>query len=747
MLSGIGLRTGGVGSQAAVSRKVTMDRRFWASPILGCAFFVMAGGAAAAEELPRPSTRAADLAPAEWSQIAQATQASEAQTNDLDEVIVTGSVRTRRQSETTAPAYTIDRRQLEQKGARTLGDAIRNVPGVASNIYGAGSDVHNGHFIRGLPTTSTAILIDGRPISNLNQQHFDPGEIPVNNVERVEVMPTGGTTLYGSTALGGVINVITRKPTRPLEGQVSVEFGSYGYSKYGAYYQGRSGNFTYNLAYENFNTLNNYFYSVERPVGRLTGIRPNGDFSQRSYNLNLSYDIDPRNTLSLDTYIRNTAKGVSPFSITDTRTNVFAGLSAEQLGFNNDHKSRLSTDTWGVALTWDSKLGQGNDSTAQVRLSLDRSRNRELDPAGEDFQTGVYLLGLRATHNWQLTPSWNLTYGLDWLKEIGTSEVVNLNQVDYNTSLDRPAVFFLNEFRLAPNLLMNAGARYSVTSQYGNSFDPSIGVRWQIAPNFALRSNWSQGFKAPNFDDLYGKTVHKGNPNLLPERGSFWDAGFDWEPTPSTSLRFSTFISDVRNLLTINLVDPRQPDFPYFASLGYINGDRVRVNYPAVYITGLEFGFNWKMSPRWELFATGTYTDARIIDGLRPDISQTQYQLVPFLVGNLGLSYATPSGFRAALFANVVGGRSVDTYHVGPSDIEVRDPATNNPIFLEHIAKLPTGSTLPGYATLDLSLRVPMGENLTANAYIENLLGTYFEKSYGNPAPGTNFRLGLKSTF
>lgn len=83
MLSGIGLRTGGVGSQAAVSRKVTMDRRFWASPILGCAFFVMAGGAAAAEELPRPSTRAADLAPAEWSQIAQATQASEAQTNDL----------------------------------------------------------------------------------------------------------------------------------------------------------------------------------------------------------------------------------------------------------------------------------------------------------------------------------------------------------------------------------------------------------------------------------------------------------------------------------------------------------------------------------------------------------------------------------------------------------------------------------------------------------------------------------------
>ncbi|UFP93494.1 TonB-dependent receptor plug domain-containing protein [Gloeobacter morelensis] len=735
--------------------------------VLGCAFSVLIA-AAAAEPLPPVSTRAGDLAPAEWNRIAQAAgpqvapsqpvaqQASETEADpkdkpiDLDEVTVTGTGRAQRQSETTTPIYIIDQKEIEQKGSRTLGDAIRNVPGVTTNIFGAGSDVHNGYFIRGVPTTSTAILIDGRPITNLNQEHYDPSEIPINNVERIEVMPSGGTTLYGSTALGGVINVITRKPTRPLEGQLSVEFGSYGYSKYGAYYQGKSGPVTYNFNYENFNTLNNFFYRVERPVGILSGTRPNGDFNSRSYNLDVGYEIDARNTITLNTYLRNFAKGISPFSIVDTRQNVFNGQSAEQLGLNDDHQSRLLTDTWGIGLTWDSKLGQGNDSNLQFRVSVDRALNRELDRIGDDFSTEIYLLGLRGSHAWQVSRGWGITYGFDYLREIGRSGVTSLvtgaSTTDYDTSLDRPALFFLNDFKLASNVTLTAGARYSITSQFGNSFDPNIGVRWQVAPNFALRANFNQGFKAPNFHDLFGKTVHKGNPNLLPERGSFFDAGIDWQPTSTTNLRFTTFIANISNLMSLNLADPRFADFAYFQSLGYVFNDRVRVNYPSVYNTGFEMGFNWRMAPSWEFFLTNTYTDSRVVEGLRPEINQTQQALVPFLMGRAGFSYEDPNGFRAAVFANVVGGRSVDTYHVGPGDAEVFDPA-GNPIFISHIAKLPPGSLLPGYTTVDLSLRVPVAQAIVFNAYIDNLLNTYYERSYGGPAPGTNFRVGLKTTF
>jgi len=730
---------------------------------LGCALTVsvVATAAEVPQTPPHYSTRAADLAPrvaqvltppddgnktaADGPQ-AQASDVGEDKSELLDEVTVTGSGRPRRRSETTSPVYIIDRAEIEQKGSRTVGDAIRNVPGVTSNIFGAGSDVHNGYFVRGVPTTSTAILIDGRPVSNLNQEHYDPTDIPINNVERIEVMPQSGTILYGSTALGGVINVITRKPTRPLEGQLGIEFGSFGYSKYSALYQGRAGAFTFNLNYENFNTLNNFFYSVERSgIGTLTGIRPNGDVNQRSYNVDLSYDFDARNTLTLNTYLRNQVKGVSPFSIIDPRQNVFNGLSAQQLGLNDDHTSRLATDSYGVALTWDSKLGQGDDSKLSVRLSLDRGLNREIASDGNDFITEIYMLGLRATHNWQITPGWNLTYGLDWLREIGRSGTFGIGEVDYNTAFDRPALFVLNDIKLTSNLLLTAGARQTFTDRFGSSFDPTVGLRWQLAPNFALRTNWTQGFKAPNFHDLFGRTVHKGNPNLLPERGSFFDVGFDWQPSPTSSLRFSAFISDIRNLMALNIADPRQPDFALFQSFGYELNDRVRVNYPSVYNTGFEMAFNWQFAPNWEFFLTETYTDSRIIRGPREELNQTQQGLVPFHMGRVGVSYNDPNGFRAALFANFVGGRSVDAYHVGPGDVQL--DLEGGPVFFSPLAKLPTGSLLPGYTTVDLSLRVPIISSLVANLYIDNLLNTFYERSYGGPAPGINFRAGLRASF
>jgi vitamin B12 transporter len=664
----------------------------------------------------------------------------------LEEVTVTGG-RTKKRSETTSPIYVIDKLEIEQKGARTLADAVRNVPGVTTNVFGAGADVHNGFFIRGVPTTSTAILIDGRAITNLNQEHYDPSEIPINNVERIEVMPSGGTTLYGSTALGGVINVITRKPTKPLEGQVSVEFGSYGYSKYGAYYQGKSGPISYNLNIENFNTLNNFFYQVQRPSGTLSGIRPNGDINARSYNFELGYQIDSRNTLTFNTYLRNSAKGIAAFSIIDTRSNVFNGLSADQVGLNDDHKSRLFTDTYGLGLTWDSKLGQGDDSNLQFRVSLDRALNRELENTGEDFRTEIYLLALRGVHNWKINPIWNITYGFDYLKEIGVSEVINSGRgPDFDTTSDRPAVFMINDIKLASNLIFQAGARYSLTSQFGNSFDPNVGLRWQVAPNFALRTNFNQGFKVPNFNDLYGKTIHKGNPNLQPERGSFFDIGLDWQPTPTTDFRFTAFASAITNLLTLNLADPRLPDFQSFASLGYDPGDRVRVNYPSMYSTGFEFSFNWKMAPNWEFFMTETYTDARVVDGLRQEVNQTQYALVPFHMGRIGFGYQDPGGFRGAIFANFVGGRSVDPYHVGPGDLFETD-GSGNTVVISNVAKLNVGDLLPGYTTIDLSLRLPVNQGLTLNAYIDNLLNTFYEKSYGGPGPGTNFRVGLAANF
>jgi vitamin B12 transporter len=127
----------------------------------------------------------------------------------------------------------------------------------------------------------------------------------------------------------------------------------------------------------------------------------------------------------------------------------------------------------------------------------------------------------------------------------------------------------------------------------------------------------------------------------------------------------------------------------------------------------------------------GTY---RVDVAERNALVQTQYPLVPFLTARIGINYELPSGFGVSLFTNISGQRSVDVNHVGPFD-------TTTP------ARLPPGSLIPDYTTVDLSLRLPLNRSLTLNAFIDNLLGTYYEHSYGNAAPGTNFRFGLSSSF
>jgi len=112
----------------------------------------------------------------------------------------------------------------------------------------------------------------------------------------------------------------------------------------------------------------------------------------------------------------------------------------------------------------------------------------------------------------------------------------------------------------------------------------------------------------------------------------------------------------------------------------------------------------------------------------------TQYPLVPFSTTRLGVTYEEPTGFQASLFANLSGQRTVDVNHVGPFDTT-------------HPARLAPGSLLDGYTTLDFSARLPLTSAIVANVYIDNLLGTYYERSYGNPAPSFNFRVGLAYGF
>ncbi|UFP92858.1 TonB-dependent receptor plug domain-containing protein [Gloeobacter morelensis] len=693
----------------------------------------------------------------------------------LDEVTVTGTLRPARTNETSTTVYTVDRKEIEDKGANSVGEAIQGVPGVQSNVFGAGADVHNNFFIRGLPNLGIGILVDGRLITNLNQEHFDLSDLPVYNTERIEVLTGSGTTLYGTNAAGGVINVITRKPTGPLQADLKVEFGGYGYSNYSASYGGKVDKFGFRAGYRQFDTTDDYYYQVQRPGRLFTGNRPNAYQHNKFYDLNLSYDFDDRNRLRVDGYLRGGNRGIAPFSILDASRPFLDPATGEP----QFEITRLVTQAHGVALTYDGDLGQARDSQLQVFAAVDRNLVEEfsgIDLVDRGTFTDISVFNFQIRHNWQFNPTNNITYGFEFQRQFGRSGENSGEITSFDTGQDLPALFALYTWKpLEPLVIITAGVRATfvgdivargLVRDIPSSVDPSVGFRYQLLPGLALRGNYQRIYRAPNFNDLFGRTTHIGNPFLEPESGNAFDIGLDWQTGGTSLLRLTYFTADVNNLTDYLLVrnacelngnapdcndDPRS------------NAERFRVNYPRVNSSGLEAAFNWKIAPAWSTFATTTLVDSRLVaapdpatvnnqlvqlgalnnseDGtFRVDVGernalvQTQYPLVPFLTSRLGITYEPPGGLRASVFANISGGRSVDVNHVGPFD-------TLNP------ARLAPGSLLPGYTTVDLSLRFPLTPSVALSGYVFNLFNSYYERSYGNPGPGINFRVGLSSTF
>ena len=116
--------------------------------------------------------------------------------------------------DSTRPAYVINKNEIKAQGARTVREALQSLPGIlGAGTVGTEINAISGQFIRGSNTSQTLILLDGRPINNLGSGGFDLGEFSTSIVDRIEVLPGGGSTLYGSDAIGGIINIVTSRPT------------------------------------------------------------------------------------------------------------------------------------------------------------------------------------------------------------------------------------------------------------------------------------------------------------------------------------------------------------------------------------------------------------------------------------------------------------------------------------------------------------------------------------------------------
>ncbi|HEY9694310.1 MAG TPA: TonB-dependent receptor [Oculatellaceae cyanobacterium] len=610
----------------------------------------------------------------------------------IEEIIVIGQ-----RLATSTPVYRISQEQIAKQGSNTVAEVLRGLPGFAINDVGFGADIHTGTYYRGHSINQSVFLLNGRPIgSNINTYHgtTDLNSIPVESIERVELSSGTSSTLYGSEAFGGVVNIVTKQGQNAPRLNGLLEYGSFNQSNYRINYGSVIGAANFNFGYEKLSADNRYPVPVGAANRDSEGFLFNGDTATNNYYGNLTLPINSRNTISLDASKISSRRGL-----------LYFGFPLQ--------KDRLDHDLFNIGLSATTLLGNAEDSILKTTLSYNQDYFNTYGPTQNIYTRSGSLnsqaIAARIEHQWQISNPYNLSWGLDLKNSYLTGEVISNvpNRIDLNETENKnrfqSALFALNTLKINNNFQVELGLRENFTSEFGNYLNPTFGTRYAVTPNLVLRGSWASEQRNPGLDQLYiYDTVHNWlpNPDLQPETGSSWTAGVDVQFSNNLTGQFTYFASSLNDRLGVQAGK--------WANIGLVNTN------------GLEAALRYRITPEWSTFFNYTYTDAKIETGAEKGL---QLGLIPFSVGQLGIGYER-QGWQLNLFAS---------YNSGSRRAIFNNPGQQNT------------EISPSFLNLDLSSRIPVAKNIGLTINLENLADATYEKANRIYQPGLTFRVGLQS--
>ena len=441
-------------------------------------------------------------AAAQQPPIAPATELS------MDTLVVTPS-RTEAPIIETAPAITvITREQLERKQAVTVGDALREVPGVT--VVESGSRGGNASvFVRGADPDQVLVLIDGVEVNSTTLGSFDFANLTVDNVERIEVLRGWGGTLYGSEAVGGVIQIFTRKGEGPPRGSISVAGGSGYTDRETAEISGRSGIFSYSGSASHLHT---------------DGFKPENDDHE---NITVSTRVDADVA----------EKGIARIIVRATEAE-FGNFYSNNFLAAPDPDARLETGTLATRGEWNHEALPGLGYRVGASYARDRSEFEDRPDAAETSSTDSDILSEVITVDGQADLAWlaghaETVLGLEYDLRSADSESTFTDPefgafpTTFDETIDNLAGYALQQLYFDERrLVLTGGVRADDNERFGTEVSPSGGASWSVGPAATrLRATYAESFKAPSMNELFFPGF--GNPDLEAEKSWEVTAGFD----------------------------------------------------------------------------------------------------------------------------------------------------------------------------------------------------------------------------
>lgn len=423
----------------------------------------------------------------------------------------------------------------------SVGDALREVAGVVTRRGSEGTDV-GGEQIQGVDSRQVLVLLDGQPI--VGARGIKSGAIsldrqPIFGLDRIEIVKGAASALYGSDAMGGVINLIPRDPRRPLEVAGHVGGGNVGMMDTAADVGGLAKWGTFFLSGGHH----------QRDAFDLTPSTPDttGAAIQRQ-------DVAGRVSLAPS----------SSWLVTGTVTsywNTLTGRSVGELGTEDD-RTPSNAQTYGARTEWriDSKTtaefraygGHYQETTTGVLLNAAQT---PLDPAdlseGLAKFDGALFRSLGARHD--------VRGGVEWNRDAYQGRN-RIREADGDTVTTRVA---WGQYDVKPlsTITVTAGVRYDDHSLFGTAVSPKLAVVDRLSDWLTARASYGRGFRAPDLGQLYYRFLNPtnlyqviGNPHLEPERSTSWQVGLESRAAARAHVSLNLFHNDVTNLIqAVNL--------------------------------------------------------------------------------------------------------------------------------------------------------------------------------------------------
>lgn len=549
--------------------------------------------------------------------------AQDIQNNDVvvtPDVVVTA---TRTQEEVKAVPQTVEvitKEDIEQLGATDVYSALRLATNV--DVTSAGMAGHN-VMIRGMSTNHTLILIDGKRFAgedtSATQNVYALGRLSLSNIERIEIVRGSASAQYGSDALGGVINIITKKSKEPSV-MVGFSIGSESINNYYHIDFGKQGNFS--------STFDMRFSDVRKNMQ--AGDEGSNYYGPiQDFNFAGTWDLgkDKEIDLTLGYYNEHTKA-----DYTDKYT------STGVLQTSKDKKEWYDYRRYDYSLGYSGKTDNSDYMIRTFYSRLDKEnnlynyRNNFPGPMENilgsmypkyDWDKSTYTLwGIEGKNTVQLNDNHLLTFGGEYrqnkvegtrlsdggdnvhqVSQLGNGIVSNKYYSD--KEINTWAGYIQDEWQVNDKLLVIPSVRYDHDSSFGGEVTPKIGATYFISDNSRIKANWGKGFKAPTISELYmamhramgGQTVNVyGNPDLKLEKSTSWDISFEAEKDNNFG-KLTYFNNDVKNLITTKQIGSSYYD------QSYVNVDEAEID-------GVEMEIGRNLDDKWTIKATSNWLDA-----------------------------------------------------------------------------------------------------------------------------------------